>query len=272
MKHVSVIALFCAVSTSAVHAQSTAFNGQDAASDRVEAVQDSISDAADRDVPRFGNSGRKLGWDGSISGRATATSGNTDTVSVGIGGRLGYFDGTNGHRLNFALSYGEEDGVENERNVLFSYDYTREFGSNLYAYGQLQTAFSEFGSYTEDHFLGFGIGYHAINTPNTQWSIQTGPGFRRAETAEGVEIEEGAWSLGSQFSTTLVDNVWLYNDTDVLYSEADVFTTNELGISVGLSDALALRTSLTTKHHSEPEPGFKPTDNTLGVSVVYNFN
>jgi putative salt-induced outer membrane protein len=39
-----------------------------------------------------------------------------------------------------------------------------------------------------------------------------------------------------------------------------------------MTDALALRTSVLTEYHTDPEPGFKSTDNTFGVSVVYSFN
>ncbi len=39
-----------------------------------------------------------------------------------------------------------------------------------------------------------------------------------------------------------------------------------------MTDQLALRTSLLTEYRTDPLPGFKDTDNTLGVSVVYTFN
>lgn len=273
MKHLpALLGILGAVSASPALAQNTAFSGQDAAANQVEAVEEKIADAAERDVPAFGNSGRKLGWSGALSATANATSGNTDTLDVGIGARMGYFDGTNGHRFNLAMTYGETDDVATQNDTYLSYDYTREFGKNLYGYGQAQASFSEFGAYEQDMFLGAGLGYRAINNARTNWAIQTGPGFRKAETAAGKEIEEFAWGAGSYFSTKLTDSVSLYNDTTALWSESDLFATNELGLSVAMSRSLALRTSLTTKYHSDPEPGFKDVDNALGVSVVYSFN
>lgn len=271
-KSVKILAMLGMVAGTGAYAQQSAFSGQDGASKQVEAFDDSLDKAAERDLPTFGNTGRELGWTGSVSASANATSGNTDSVDVGAGARLGYYDGVNGHRLNFAMSYSENNDVRTKNESFLSYDYTREFGSNLYGYGQLQGAYSEFGAYEEDLFGGLGIGYRAVNSADTNWSIQTGPGFRKAKTAKGSTIEEFAWSLGSFFSTKLSDTASLYNDTNVLWSDADVFTTNELGVNVAMTNTLALRTALTTKHHTQPAAGFEETDNALGVSLVYAFN
>ncbi len=62
------------------------------------------------------------------------------------------------------------------------------------------------------------------------------------------------------------------NDTDVITSSSDTVVYNDLALSVSMTDSLALRTSVLTEYHSDPEPGFKDTDNTFGISLVYSFN
>ena len=64
----------------------------------------------------------------------------------------------------------------------------------------------------------------------------------------------------------------LTNDTDLITSESDTVIYNDLAVSVSVTDTLALRTSLLTEYHTDPEPGFKDTDNSLGISMVYNLN
>ncbi len=267
-----ILAIMAMTAATGLAAQDSAFDLQDTAADAVDDLNDTIADDAERDVPTFGTSGRKLGWDGSLSLRAAATSGNTETYDVGIGGRLSYFDGANGHKFNLAYSYSQDEDIASNNDLYLSYDYTREIGYNAYAYGQIQALDSEFGAFEDDAFVGAGLGYHVLATPTMEWAVQTGPGYRWATYQSGEEIDEFAWSIGSFFSTDLTETVSLYNDTNILWSESDIFTTNELGVSVAMSDNLALRTSLITKHHSEPEDGYDATDNALGVSVVYNFD
>ncbi len=256
----------------AAPATAQVFGAEDRAADAVEDIEDAVSDDFERERPRFGNDGRPLGWTGSVSARATATDGNTDNSDLGIGARVGYFDGVNGHALTLSYTYGEDDGDTTDNSLLAGYDYTREFGTNTFFYGQAQLAYDEFDSYETDAFVGVGLGYRIFNTRDRQWSIQAGPGYRYLETSDGMEVEEGAVSLSSNYFARLSPTVSVTADTDVLWSETDTLVTNELGLNVAMSRQLALRTSVLTEYRTDPLPGFEDTDNTFGVSVVYNFN
>ena len=89
-------------------AQTTTFDNSTAAADAVESIEDSITDAAERDVSKFGNEGREVGSYGSVSLRGTTTSNDGATSSdVGVGLRYGTFDGVNGIDVTAAFVYGE---------------------------------------------------------------------------------------------------------------------------------------------------------------------
>lgn len=264
----SVTALLAGAAT----AQTTTFSPEDRAQDSVEDIEEDVADDFERDVEPFGNTGRELGWTGSVSMRATASDGNTDSADVGVGTRAGYYDGVNGHELTLSYSYSKEDDVQTEDSLLAGYDYTRDFGTNTYFYVKGQLAKDEFSSYDTDAFVGAGVGYRVFDTPETQWSIAAGPGYRYLEDNLGNETEEGAFSLSSNYLQNLNESVFITNDTDVIYSESDTAVNNELGLNVAMTNQLALRTSLLTEYHTDPVPGFEDTDNTLGASVVYTFN
>lgn len=270
--NVFVAAAVAALIAGAASAQTTAFDMQDSATDAVEDLEEDIEDDFDRDLGRFGNEGRELGFTGSVSARATATDGNTNNTDIGLGARVGFFDGVNGNDVTLSYTYGDNEGVTTENRLLFGYDYTREFGSSFYAFGKAVYAYDEFGTYEEDAFLGAGVGYRIFNTNDQQWSVQAGPGYRWATAANGAEVSEVAASVSSDYSYRFSDTVLLTNDTDILASETDTYVTNELGVNVSMTDALALRTSILTEYRTDPQPGFENTDNTLGVSVVYSFN
>ncbi|MFD1342801.1 DUF481 domain-containing protein [Litorisediminicola beolgyonensis] len=253
-------------------AQTAVFTNEDRVEDRIDDLNDDIADAAEREIDAFGNEGRARGFTGNVSLSATATDGNTDTADIGIGSRLGYFDGVNGHKLSLSYDYSEENDTETSNSLLAGYDYTRELGRNTFVFGKGVAVYDEFDSYEEDYFVGVGLGYRFYNTADIQWSVQAGPGYRGTVDTNGEWNDEAAYTISSNYAHKLSDTVWVTNDTNFIGSEQSEYITNDLAVNVSMTDALALRTSLLTEHNTDPLPGFEKTDNKLGVSVVYSFN
>lgn len=268
-------ALISGLSTSAAIAQqTTVFDTRDSVADQVddlnESIQDEFQDA--RDTRSFGPDRLALGWGGSVSATGSATSGNTDTADIGVGARLTYSDGTNGHEFALSYQYGEDDGASITNTLAASYDYTRSFNRDFYGFAEVNTKYDEFGSYVHDDFIGVGLGYRIVNTRQTTWSLQAGPGWRYLEDASGAETDEAAWTVGSKLFHRINDDMFVSNDTTFLISDSDTAISNDLGLSVAMSKSLALRTSLRTEYHSDPLPGLDDVDNTFGVSLVYAFD
>lgn len=274
MSRIPAFFLTTAIALTGTVASAQVFDAQDRADARIDDLEESIDDAADRDVPVFGNEGRELGFTGSVALQATAAdrADGSDSVDLGLGTRLGFFDGTNGVDVNLSYDYGEDNGTETANALLAGANYTREFGSSFYGFGKVDVAYDEFSSFESDTFLGFGVGYRIVDNGDVSWAVQAGPGYRYLKDNNGVETDEEAISLTSFYSNDLTETVFITNDTDVLFSDLNTLVTNEFGVNVAMSNALALRTSLTTKYNSDPLPGFEEYDNSLGVSVVYSFN
>ncbi|PVA06996.1 DUF481 domain-containing protein [Thalassorhabdomicrobium marinisediminis] len=245
--------------------------GDSAAETRNEDLRESIEDDFERDVPSFGNEGRALGFDGSVALQANATDGNTDNASVGLGMNMGYYDGLNGYDLQLSYQYAETDGVSTEESLLYSAQYTRDFGRSYFGFAKLQGSVDSLPFDTSDNYLGAGVGYRIYNTADLQWSVQGGVGYRVADLNTADDLEEPAISVSSNYYNSLTDTVSLTNDTDIIASDSDTVVYNDLGVNVAMTDVLALRTSVQTEYHTDPQPGLKDTDNTFGVSLVYNF-
>lgn len=250
------------------------FSGTNVAEDQIEDLVEDIEDDADRDLDRFGNEGRPQGFTGSIAARGEFNSGNTENTSVGIGTDLNYVQGVNGYQLLLSYTYGSSDGVTDEESLFYGLEYTRDFSPSFYGFAKVQGSLDEFSSFETDTFASFGAGYRIINTADSQWSVQAGPGYRFAEFNDVTsgDISEVAFGLGSDYSRRLTPTTVLTNDTDVIASESDTVVYNDFAVSVSVTDTLALRTSLLTEYHTDPEPGFDDTDNSLGISMVYNLN
>ena len=87
-----------------------------------------------------------------------------------------------------------------------------------------------------------------------------------------ADVSEGAFGVSSDYAHKITDTLFLTNDTDVITSSSDTVVFNDLALNVAVSGSMALRTSILTEYHTDPEPGFTSTDNTFGVSLVYSFN
>lgn len=243
-----------------------------AAEDRIEALNESIADDFERDQTVFGNEGRALGFTGAMSLQATATSGNTETTSLGLGTNFGYYDGMNGYELQLSYQYNEDEGGVSEDSLLYELEYTRDLGAAYYAFAKLQGTVDSFPTETSDNFLGAGLGYRVYNTRDIQWDVQAGVGYRVADLTGVDDLDEGALSLSSSYYNRINEAVAITMDTDIIGSESGTRVFNDLGLNVSMTETLALRTSLITEYDTDPAPGVEDTDNALGVSVVYNFN
>ena len=113
---VGVVALIAALTATSVSAQ-TLTGRSSVAADRNEDLIETIEDDAERELDRFGNEGRPQGFDGSVAVRGIASSGNTDSLDIGIGSDLNYVWGPNGIELQLNYVYGEDDGEKTEESL-----------------------------------------------------------------------------------------------------------------------------------------------------------
>ncbi|KQI69881.1 hypothetical protein AN189_00225 [Loktanella sp. 3ANDIMAR09] len=275
--NIFVAAATASMIAGAAAAQTTVFANEDAAVDAVDDLQEQIAEDAERDFNQFGNEGRIVGSYGSVALRATANSNdNDDNSNVGVGLRYGTFDGVNGIDVSAKYDYASDNGDETTNRLLAGADYRRDLSGAFFAYGKLDvlldSAVTDADSYDTDIFAGAGVGYRILNDATSQWSIQAGPGYRYAEQVNGEDVREVAGSVSSNYYRSLSETSYLTNDTDVIFSDANAQIQNELALNVSMTNALALRTSLTTIYNDESDSSFSDANNTLGVSVVYNFN
>lgn len=274
--NIFILAAAAALVANAGLAQTSTFANLDRTADAVDDLQELIQDDAERDTFTFGTEGREVGSYGSLSLRATSTSDDGDTsTDLGLGLRYGTFDGVNGIDATASFLYGEANGTETENELSAGVDYRRNFGDSFFGYAKADLTFDRLatavGSSTQDIFVGAGIGYRILNGSVNQWSVQAGPGFRMAEINGADDVEEAAASLSSNYFRSLTDTSYLTNDTDVIYSEFSTTVSNDLALNVSLTDEMVLRTSLTTAYDDSSDEDFGDAKNTLGVSVVYNF-
>lgn len=247
--------------------------GVEGLDERIDDIQEDVAeDFADaEDAQRFSTNQYAQGWTGSVSMGLAATSGNTDTADLSFGGRFRYGNGPWNHTVGFAGEFAEDNGVRNKEKIFATYDVNRYFTEQFYVFGLGSFTYDGFATNEKDAFLGFGPGYRIINTPNMTWRIQAGPGVRYTQDQLGADETEVAAIASSRFYYKISESMFLTDDTDILLSKGDTVATNDLGVNFKMSDRLSTRFSYRTEYNSDPLPGLKSADNTLGVSLVYGF-
>ena len=273
-KNVFIVAAIAAIIASSASAQNLI--GRDTvAGDLNEDLIEAIEDDAERELDRFGNEGRPDGFTGSVALRGIAQSGNTESVTIGIGTDMNYVFGPNGIELQLNYAYSDDDDSASEESLFYGLEYTRDLNPQFFGFAKVQGSADSAtdAQYETDTFVSFGAGYRVFNDDNIQWSVQAGPGYRFAELNDisDGDVDEGAFGVSSDYAHKLTETVFVTNDTDVIWSESDTAVFNDLAVNVSMTETLALRTSILTEYHTEPGTA-EDTDNTFGVSLVYSFN
>ncbi|MDH3264438.1 MAG: DUF481 domain-containing protein [Paracoccaceae bacterium] len=247
--------------------------GIEALDERIEDIESDVREdlARGEDKERFGPYGVAQGWRGSLALTGSAASGNTDSAELSVAGRLTYGVGPWSHTFGFAGEFGESNGVRNEEKIYGIYEGNRYFSDQFYAFGMARFEYDGFATNERDAFLGFGPGYRIINTPDMTWRVQAGPGWRHVERADGTSESEAGFIAASRFYYGFSETVSLTNDTDVLGSDINTIATNDFGVNFKMTDTLSTRFSYRTEYNSDPLPGLKHTDNTIGVSLIVGF-
>jgi putative salt-induced outer membrane protein len=268
----TALAAICALSAGAAFAQG-ALVGVEAIDDRIDDLRQDIDDelAEGNDPLRYGSPEFPQGWSGSFGLGLVATSGNTDTGDLTLAGRMQYGAGVWNHTIGFGGEFAEDNGVRNKEEAFVSYDVNRLLDQRLYIFGLGSLTYDNFGTNEWDAFIGGGPGYRVIARQDIAWRVQAGPGLRYVRDQAGEDSTDLGAIASSRFYRALTDTMTLTNDTDVLWSETDTRIRNDLGVNFRMTDQLSTRVSYRTDWNSDPLPGFRKTDNRLGVSLVVGF-
>lgn len=263
---VSVAALLTATPVVAQQAITGIENLDDRIDDITETVEDDL--AKGDDPERFGPLGVPQGWRGSLAFSASSTDGNTDTGEISLGGRLTYGVGKWSHNFGIAAEYGRTNKITTDEEFFATYEANRHFTEQFYMFGIGRYNFDGIGPTEHEAFLGFGPGIRVVNTDQTTWRVQAGPGALYTKTSAGVDDTELSGILSSRVYHRFNDTVSLTNDTDVLFSESTTIATNDFGVNYKLTDMMSTRFSYRTEF--DDSRAIK-TDNKLGVSLVIGF-
>ena len=227
--------------------------------------------AAEDDEFRLGRA--PAGFQGSVSLTGFADFGNSEDVFVGTAGRFTIGRGAISHSVALGGEYTEEDNESGDLRIIGTYDLNYDLSERFYAFGLVRGQYDdEAPTNRVDVFAGVGPGFRIIDSETAAWRVQVGPGVRYVRPiGDGDDDFELAGILASRASFRIASDVFVTNDTDVLYSDSNTLVSNDLALNSRLAGPLSARVGLRTDWSSDPADGQDDTDNSVTLGVVYSF-
>lgn len=212
------------------------------------------------------------GWSGQGEMGLAISKGNTDSQTLVGSLGLGKEDVRWTHSLGASFLYGKNDGVQNARRYEVFGTSGYRLNERSYMFGSLRNERDRFASNEYQWTVAFGYGHQLINNDTTQLRMEIGPGYRWAKLQDvrihnNEAILRGFMDFGHKLTTTTS----LYDTLLVEAGSDNTFASNNLGLQVQMTDALALKAGFEVRHNTDVLPGTKRTDTLTTVNVVYGF-
>lgn len=224
------------------------------------------------------------GWSGEGNLGAGVTTGNTDTIDVGIGLKLAKDFDPWKVSVEGGYDFGQVDGVDNRNRWYVGGQGQRDFTDRIYGFVNASYEEDQFSGFDSRLFAGVGAGYHIFKEKPLTWAVEVAPGYRRSVVADAVDIgppavitapgftaNDFAVRGSSRFAYDFNDKVTFTNDTDVIWSDTSTQTINTAAVTAQLTEKISGRVSFEVRNDTNPPDGFVSTDTATRVAVVYGF-
>lgn len=220
-------------------------------------------------------------WEGRGEVGFSRATGNSDELGATIG-----FDAKRegvdwNHRLRARYNVRRIEGSTTRENILASYEPRYQIDQGLFAFGLAQFERAPFQGFDARYAVSGGLGYQVLDGDGFSLAIKGGPALRMTDFVDGRSEEHLAGLLALDFDWTIVDNVKLTQDTNLLAetggSAVAIFdgsnTSFDLvtGLEGALGGGLTARLAYEVDYDSNPPPGAVSTDTLTRFTLVYGF-
>ena len=131
-------------------------------------------------------------WTGKGELGGSFASGNSENEAVNAALALNYASGDWKHMLGFAGNYGNDGNVATAQRWELRGQSNYSFTERAYGFGAGRYEDDRFSAYDYQASLAGGLGYRIVDTEQTKFWVQGGPGYRFAKLLETGESEDGA--------------------------------------------------------------------------------
>jgi putative salt-induced outer membrane protein len=210
-------------------------------------------------------------WTGKGQAGISAASGNTDTKTANASVAVAYKADAWEYSGSLAGQYARSAGATSAERWEIGGKARRMFDSGTYWFSGLRYEEDKFSGFDHQGVINTGIGRKFIDNDTTKFWGEAGVGYKFFETL-GIPSNKdssiaGTASLG--FEHKISETTTFFDRFSAEVTSDNNFLQNDIGISVKMSDRLALALAYGIRHNTDPPAGFKKTDTLTTVNLVY---
>lgn len=211
------------------------------------------------------------GWQGSVAFGTLETSGNTDTSSSNAKALLGYKGGNWQDSLLFQALRASSDGVLTAESFNANGQTDYNFTDKNYVFGNLDYLRDVFSGYDRRTAEVVGLGRRLLASDTQQLDTQFGVGARQTRNTDGSSNGEAVELLAGNYLWKLGANSSFSENMSVEHGVNNTYSQSVTALTTNISGSFALAITYTVSHNSDVLPGFKNTDRSTAISLVYSF-
>ncbi len=250
-----------------------------------------------QDKPATPDAGDSGGWTGSGEFGYASARGNSHTENLNAKLTLKQENDLwkNSFYLTGMRSKGDVKVTDSNGNSVTEYSTTAnryeggasvgyKFSPRSYLVTAARYDHDEFGSNLWQGVVSVGYGYIALKTARTELSFEAGPGYKRYRPADqtisvnGQTMrvpspvkDEGVLRALVNWKYQLTTNTRFENTLLIEAGSSNRYYQNDAGLSVSMTQKLALKLGFQVRYNSTVEPGIKKRDDLFTTNLVYNF-
>lgn len=216
-------------------------------------------------------------WHGSLSLGASATSGNTSSVTVSGTADASKADNIDKISLSALVNYGRSDASGTQTTTADQAWARGRYDYNLtpmwFAFGGAEVETNEVAGLSSRYGVNGGFGYKLIRSQTTSFDLFAGIGYAGVEYTDGAEANGVELLLGEESTHQLSDTTTLKQRFVFRPGQGDLgnVATFTAGLATAITGAWTLNLGLQVQYASEVPVGVKTTDTLLTAGFGYKF-
>jgi putative salt-induced outer membrane protein len=213
-------------------------------------------------------------WQGSLGLSLVATSGNSDTKTLGLDFSLGKTPDPWGLKLDASFIHSEQEGETTAERYSLHLRGERSLGGRWQLFTGVSGLQDKLAGYDMRVVFEGGATFHALRQPRHELSLDSGLTWTKEDLTLGGSDDYLGGLLGLAYKWQISDSaafserlIWYPNFDE----SGDWRATSETALQAAVSSRLALKLGYQLRYENQPVEGFDDTDATTRVSLVVTF-
>ncbi len=210
-------------------------------------------------------------WSGEAELGYLKTSGNTDTESLHVRGKIVNERKKWRHTGTLEVVDKNDAGINTAKRWFITGKSDYSINDRSYLFGMI--------SYEDDRFSGYdyqvseilGYGYHVIKRDDLKLDVEIGAGARQSKLLTGGSTSEGVIKGAADLAWKISETATFLQHLSVEAGEDNTISRSVTGLKMQIVGNLSAKFSHSIKHSSDVPAGIDKTDTETVATLVYNF-